>query len=441
MSGLEALIAAGGEAPLLESLSYDIPAQSSAVVQRKQHVRAYPTSASTLSPAGVRTVRIRLGGNDWFDPASLRLVYTIQNTHATANLCPSCGPWGPFGLVRLLSGGVELDHLPMFHRHMELHAWRLLSMEQQAAEGVYGWSSAWPNQTLAGNTPHPNQGFLSAGASLTVSFKPLLSVFTSSRAIPCRYMPLELELSLCPATEWPNANDYTAINPQPASRDYTIGNIQLMYDSLVLDEAVQESFYKSLLSNRTLSIPTTLFTQVVQTIPANSTSFSFNLVRAFSRLSHIWLTFVGPPGNDTQLATSFVMPTAQDGDLTASWANRPRFDGEQEGPTIRLSIGPLNVPDPQPVGPNIQEHWWMLQKALPATPYLDRRDFASQTFVSVFDLRRTPGDPTSALSTRSGDLVRVDIKNLTANFASSIVVTMWSMAVVSIKESGITLLD
>ena len=79
MSGLESLIAAGGEAPLLESLSYEIPAQSSAVVQRKQHVRAYPTSASTLSPTGVRTVRIRLGGNDWFDPQSLRLVYTIQN--------------------------------------------------------------------------------------------------------------------------------------------------------------------------------------------------------------------------------------------------------------------------------------------------------------------------------------------------------------------------
>ena len=314
-------------------------------------------------------------------------------------------------------------------------------MEQQAAEGVYGWASAWPTQTVAGNTPHPNQGFLSPGASLTVSFKPLLSIFTSGKAIPCRYLATELECTLCPATEWTNANDYTAPNPAPASRDYTIGNIQLMYDSLVLDEAVQESFFRSLMQNRTLSIPTTLFTQVTQTLPAGATQFSFNLVRAFSRLSHIWITFVGQPGNATQLATSFVMPTAQNAQLTGSWGNRPRFDVEQDGPTIRLSIGPLNIPDPQPVGPNIAEHWWMLQKALPATPYLDRRDFASQTFVSVFDLRRTPGDPTSALSTRSGDLVRVDIKNLTANFASSIVVTMWSMAVVSIKESGITLLD
>ena len=56
-----------------------------------------------------------------------------------------------------------------------------------------------------------------------------------------RYMPLELELTLAPATEWTNALDYAAPNPAAASRDYTIGNIQLMYDSLVLDPAIEES--------------------------------------------------------------------------------------------------------------------------------------------------------------------------------------------------------
>ena len=84
----------------------------------------------------------------------------------------------------------------------------------------------------------------------------------------------------------------------------------------------------------------------------------------------------------------------------------------------------------------------MLQKALaPHTPYLDRRDYASQTCVTCFDLRRTPGDPTSALSTRSGDLVRVDIRGLTPNIASACIVTLFSMSVVSIREQGITLLD
>lgn len=79
MSALESLLAAGGESPLQDSLSFTIPAAWTAVAQRKPNVRAYPTSASTLSPTGTRMCRIRLGGNDWFDPASLRLVYTIKH--------------------------------------------------------------------------------------------------------------------------------------------------------------------------------------------------------------------------------------------------------------------------------------------------------------------------------------------------------------------------
>jgi hypothetical protein len=437
MSALESLIAAGGESPLMETLSYQVPAQSSAITQRKQQVRFYPTSASSLSPTGVRTVRIRLGGNDFLDP-NVRLVYTLQNTDAARALCPVCGPWGPFAQVRLMSGGIELDNQPMFHRGMELHAWRLSTIEQQQNEAVYGWGSAWPNQTVAGNTVHPNQGFLAPGASLTVSFKPLLSVFTSARFLPLRYMPLELELTLAPPGDWLARNDYT-LAANLASQTYNINNIMMVGDSLVLDEAVQESFYKSLLSNRVLSIPTTLFQQVVFNIPAASTTFSANLVRAYSRLSHVWITFVGA-GANTNLATSFVMPTVQDAALTASWYTHPQFGGEQGCPSIRLAIGPLNVPDPQPVE-TLQEHWQMLNKALPHVPYLDRADFASQTFVSVFDLRRTVGDPTSALSTRSGDLLRIDVKNMTANTAASMVVTIWAMGVVSVAERGVTLLD
>ena len=437
MSALESLLASGGEAPLSSSLSFDLMPSSTAVVQRKQQTRFYPTSSSTLSPTGVRTVRIRLGGNDFLSP-DIRVVYTLQNLSQTRSLCPVAGPWAPFAQARLLSGGVELDNIPMLHRLMELHAWRLSTMENQANEGVYGWASAWPNQTVAGNTVHPNQGFLAANANLTVSFKPLLSVFSQSRYLPLRYMPLELELTLAPNADWLATADYT-LAANLASQDYAISNIQIVGDSMVLDEAVQESFYKSLLSNRVLSIPVTQFTQVVQTIPIGANSLSFNVVRAFSRLAFVWITFVGA-GANTNLATSFVMPTAQDAALTASWYNRPQFTREEDCPSVRLSIGPLNVPDPQPVA-TFQEHWHMLNKALGYVPYLDRADFASQTFVSVFDLRRTPGDPTSSLSTRSGDLVRIDVKNLTPNVAQSMVVTLWSLSVLSCRESGISLLD
>jgi hypothetical protein len=109
-------------------------------------------------------------------------------------------------------------------------------------------------------------------------------------------------------------------------------------------------------------------------------------------------------------------------------------------PSIRLSIGSKNIPDFQPIT-TLQEHFWQLQKALPATPYLDRKDFASNTFVSVFDLLRTPGDQTSAMSTKSGDQIRIDIKGMTAGTATEVWITCVCLAVVSVREQGITILD
>ena len=118
----------------------------------------------------------------------------------------------------------------------------------------------------------------------------------------------------------------------------------------------------------------------------------------------------------------------------------PLFNQDMPCPSIRLSIGPMNIPDGQPCT-TLQETYWNLAKTLPATPYIDRKDFASNTFVSVFDLRRTPGDPTSSLSTRAGESIRIEIKNMTADVATKVWVDCWAFSVVSIRESGITVLD
>ena len=88
MSSLESLIATGGEAPMLDSLDFTLPPASTACVDRRQHVRAYPTSASTLSPTGTRTVRLRLGGDDFIDPASIRVMYTITETSGANPMIP-----------------------------------------------------------------------------------------------------------------------------------------------------------------------------------------------------------------------------------------------------------------------------------------------------------------------------------------------------------------
>jgi hypothetical protein len=81
-----------------------------------------------------------------------------------------------------------------------------------------------------------------------------------------------------------------------------------------------------------------------------------------------------------------------------------------------------------------------MQQALPCIPNITRDNFETSSFTIGFDLRRVPGDPTSAISTRSGDLLRVSLKNLTADVATECWVTLFAFSVTAVRENGVTLL-
>ena len=82
----------------------------------------------------------------------------------------------------------------------------------------------------------------------------------------------------------------------------------------------------------------------------------------------------------------------------------------------------------------------MLQKGLGYVPNITRNNYQTNAFTICFDLRKVLNDPTSSVSTRSGDLVRVDLTNLTANAATEVWMTMMAFSVCAIRESGVTLL-
>jgi hypothetical protein len=333
-----------------------------------------------------------------------------------------------WGQVCLRSNGVEIDNLPYYGRFHQQYGFNQLSMLEQYGEaGICGLSGSWDAANNAGN--QPALGTIAANGSYTVIHKLHLSLFASGKLLPVRYSPLELEMTLGAAADWLN----TAGN---RSASYAISNIQLLYDVYVLDEAVQESFYKALLASRVLTIPTMTVYQTVQTIPPGSTSFSFAAVRAFSRLSHVWLTFRKNGARSSQ----FLCPTT----ITGNSGGTPELSdsnttGAPNSPSARLSIGPHFWPDPQPAN-NIPELYYMFQKALPGVPNITRDNYQTNCFTICFDVRKVPSDPTSAISTRSGDLLRVDLQNLTADVANEVWLTLFAFSVTSIRESGVTLL-
>jgi hypothetical protein len=322
--------------------------------------------------------------------------------------------------VYLRSGGTELDSVPSYGRFHQQYGFNQLSQQEQYGEvGICGFAGS---EIAASSNNLPAMGTIPANGQYTVMHKLHLSLFNSGKLLPTRYAPLEVELSLTNTPgDWLSA---------AGSQGWEVINIQLMYDAYILDPSVEESFYKALLSNRVLSIPCPNFAQTVHILPNGEPSFSFAAVRAFSRLSHVWLTFRAAGAK----SSSFICPTAIVGNEFAA----PVLSNI--APTARLSIGPKNYPDGQP-NSSVPELFYQFQKAVHGVPNINRDDFLKRAFTIVFDLRRVPGDPTTAISTRSGDLLRVDLQNLTGATPVECWMTLFFFSVCAIRESGVTLLS
>jgi hypothetical protein len=134
--------------------------------------------------------------------------------------------------------------------------------------------------------------------------------------------------------------------------------------------------------------------------------------------------------------------------MIASYGSNPYFSDEMPAPSIRVSLGSKNYPQFEPVATQ-QEHFSQLMDVLGAAPMLDRKDYLTNTWMSVFDLRRTNGDAASAMSTRQGDQLRIDIKGLTpwtsagtgVQGPTEVFVTLFALGVLATRESGCQLLD
>jgi hypothetical protein len=247
-----------GEAPILSALAYELPAPSTAITDRQQHCRAYPSSASSLSLTGQRTCRIRLGGEGFIDPSSIRLMFTIKNDVADKAMQLTTGPWGCWGIVRLASNGVELSNItPSYGRWHTQFGFNHLTRDQQFGEagvtGLHVTSTTTNFRPVLGLIP-------GGGAEITVMHKLHLGLLNAGKLLPVKYAPLEFELTLADAADWLLPNDGGTTN---YSQAYTLSNVQMMYDSYVLDEAVLQSFYSSLLKNKVMSIGTLDAYQVV----------------------------------------------------------------------------------------------------------------------------------------------------------------------------------
>ena len=203
MSNLDSAISARGEAPLPSQLDYSITPTSTAIVDRKTCVRAYPVSGDKISPTGPKNINIHLGGDHMLDASTARLMFTIQNLDSSKDLnFLGSGPWCAFSTVRLMSNGTEIDNLDHYGRW---HEWTYLTLpwhDQWSEQSVCGWGGSFDAANGLLKSGQPSNGKVQAGEKITVMMKLNLSLFNSQKLLLLRFMPLELHLTLADSADW-----------------------------------------------------------------------------------------------------------------------------------------------------------------------------------------------------------------------------------------------
>jgi hypothetical protein len=262
-----------------------------------------------------------------------------------------------------------------------------------------------------------------------------LSLFNSQKISPLRFCPLEVELVMAQAKEWIDTVSVGVGATFQFSQNYSLSNVHIIYDQIIPDESIVAQFYAGLLRNQTMSVPVLCAYQFMQDIAPTATSVDITASRAFSKISSVWVTF---SGNQYNLSSDLRCPSAPPNGL----GRIPNIDSGNPGwaPSVRLSIGGKNYPDPCPADSLLMQYYHLI-KALGYSPNISRDMFVQDAYMVCFDLQRSPFDHGSGTSSRSGDLIRIEVKNITPDRMQLAHVTMFCYAIVAIRESAVTLLN
>ena len=77
---------------LVDGLSFQLKPGAS-YVQRRDFATWFPQGSDVYSStSGVKVIKIRLSGDTWLDPSTVRLMFDINNTHANDDITFFSGP-------------------------------------------------------------------------------------------------------------------------------------------------------------------------------------------------------------------------------------------------------------------------------------------------------------------------------------------------------------
>jgi hypothetical protein len=402
---------AGSEDRLLEGLSFASKNTASYVTRREMATFA-PQQSSPIRPSGVRLCRWSLADHQgWCDGSTLRVRMTLVNLGPNPMIPTSISPASLFRRLRILaSGSSVLEDVENYHRTHEMMAF-LMPPDQIRNRITEEWGNANPTATL--HVPGVGQP-IPAGESRVVIFQLMSSFLAQGKYIPLNYIPVVIELE---CGDLDSALTGTALNWQ-------IERPEIISDIVHLDMSLQNSFSKHMLDGKSLPLHYQGVHAMQASIPVGSSLYSFPVVRGFTRLNKIYISFNTAAGNET---VNFACPLGgadniQDND-NFSWYLQC---GSERFPSFDVT--------------SLQESFYRLRQMHPGALHLDTYSYGLNRFVTGLSLERVPnGENFTGFNTRSASQLTVHCKNTAAAVMMHLVLIYDNVA--NLSSAGVEVLD
>jgi hypothetical protein len=417
---------------LIDGLQFKMPPGGSYVISRK-NCTFYPAGSAIYSASnGTKLIRINLSSStEWLDPQTVRLSFRLNNKDAAVGhqLRTIGGPYSFFSRVRLLAGGTMVEDIMDYSRVHNMFS-ELSGDNAKRNEDIEGFGVNASDITTYSINSIPG---IKPGSSKTVCTKLLCGLFNQIKYLPMQYIQLCLEIEL-------DSNPTAAIikgvevgggtyTVENTSTDWTIDDVKILADTVILDSSLQNSYTSHLLEGKSLPINYTTFVSQSH-IMTQQPNYSVNIVRSFTRLKSIFINFYADATNDAQ--TDGVNIKAEAGDNTANlnadfvlktWN---RFYNPQSRLAVNdryssinelewhISVGSLTFP----VFPcsSTAQSLYRLKQALGITNSsfhamnLTYAKYVNNTFILGLDLEKICEVGFTGINTKANDLITISTK-------------------------------
>ena len=226
---------------------------------------------------------------------------------------------------------------------------------------------------------------------------------------------------------------------EAATGPFEIQGVCIKADVLQLDSSVESSFYEALLKNQSLQFAIPAY--VCQSQAISGQEFSVAIVRALTRLSSVFVTFRG----NRQFPTQRYPDAYRESGYSAKAADFTTSVNKDAAFQFQLSIGSRRFPEM--AISSTAEFVYHLKRALnihdsrTRTLNFDRASYAGDKFVIGVSTSRVLGEPSSGISTRTGDLLRLTFSRNLNTEIDSCLVHLVGVSVISVSESSVSVYD